>query len=201
MSENIGQTPTRINDQEGQPVYPGNAYVDGGEHVNEMPWDHAYLHYGSRFFVSNRVSVANTATADIVVEVGASLNPHMKTKVAAGGDFHIDIYENTDADADGTLYVSQNHNREVQLIDSVSPTVSLRLDPTVNAAGDVFDRLCLFGGTGPLAVGTSGEGRDEFILTRSVKYLYRFTNVSGQTQDLCFEFDWYEHEPVGKNVV
>lgn len=198
----IDGTPTVWTRSDGVHVYPADAYRNGGEHLNNLPWDHGYIHEGERFFSSYRdLSVTNGATVDLVAEVGANLNPHLEVTVAVGGDFTVDLYRGVTAAANGTLLAARNRNQEVELVAGVTPEVAIRIDPTISDLGTLLDDGgLLLGGSGGKAAGGVSSNREELIWPRATKHLYRFTNVSGQTRVFAVRADWYEHEPVGTGV-
>lgn len=194
-------TPTVWTRSDGQHVYPADAYRDGGEHNDVIPWDHSYLHAGKRFYTYHRdLAVANGAALDFLFEVGDTLNPHFLFFVRVGGDFLIDFYGGVDADGDGTLLPVQNYNQEVTVAASVAPETVARLNPTINDIGALGFEGMIIGGTAGTATGSEGNGRQEIIMARNLKYLLRFTNNSGLARKFAIQFDWYEHEPVGIGV-
>lgn len=171
-------------------------FIDDGDHINQIPWEHVYLHKKKRYIINNyNAALANNGTIDIVVMTGADYAAHIVWLANIGGDALITIFRDSTGVSAGSALVPANRNQEAPIRAS---TVSALLNPTIVGDGDplITGGVLLPGGTGGAAQGGGGEGRDEFIQPVSTTFLYRLTNVSGQVKKMNFGLDFYEHEPV-----
>ncbi len=172
----------RISDNKVVPIE-----VDSSTHsLTTMDIQHSALHDGCNFVVSGFETVANSATVEFVVETPDTTTwTHMTFYIQGTDTVSIEIYENTDADADGTVSTPINNNRN----SSVSSTVVVRKDPTINSDGDlIFSQK-------------SGDRRraglltrnDEIILKQNTKYLFKITSFNNGNV-VTYVGSWYECE-------
>lgn len=195
----LGGTPTVLYDEDGNSVQPAKGFEDGGDHFNNIPWEHAYLHIGERYrSCSIDAALATSGVIELVVTIGSTHNAHMVAQASAGAQGKLEIYEGSADVVGGAANPIFNRNRESALTtDSVD---TLILNPTSITDGTFLDGVVIPGGSGGNAVGGTGPGRDEFILKRDLIYLFRFTNLSVGTIIASLNLDWYDHLPVGTGV-
>lgn len=172
-------------------------FIDGGDHINQIPWEHVYLHKKVRYIINNyNAALANDGTIDIVVTTGAIYSAHMVWGANIGGDALLQIFRDPGVSG-GTAMDVVNRSQEAPIRSS---TVAATLNPVIDSSGEgteiIPDGILLPGGTGGIAAGGGGEGRDEFIIPPSTSFLYRLTNVSGQARKMNLGLDFYEHLPV-----
>jgi hypothetical protein len=181
-------------------IDPAESYIDGGDHKNTMPWLHSYLHDGRLFYVTNTDSALTAgASIDIVVEAGATKNPHLTYAGILEGDYDVMVYRSPTFSANGTVMTIQNENEEVFALSAgsgVSATAVIRLNPTVVSPGTLIDGSLL----NQVYFGALADRGEEKILKRSTDYLYRLTNQAGQNKRTTQRLTWYEHDPVGNGV-
>ena len=150
---------------------------------------HEKIHKGEIYIFNHYdTSVANTANLDILFKTGATLSSHIMGKITSTGDAEIRIYEAPTIGADGTVVNPRNKNRYV----TEANTFSVFHTPTVTPLGTELVNDFLAGGSGGLKIGSSTEGRDEWVFKEGVNYLLRVTNVSGQAAKISFIGSVYE---------
>lgn len=171
-------------------------FVDKGEHINMLPWEHVYLHNKLRYIINRYdAALANNGTIDIVITTGADYAAHIIWEARVAGDVLLQVFRDPTGVADGSALGVVNRSQEAPIRAS---TVSALLNPTIVGDGTELGPggIYLPGGTGGVAGGETGTGRDEFIIPVSTSFLYRLTNQSGQARKTNLSFDFYEHEPV-----
>jgi hypothetical protein len=133
--------------------------------------------------------VANGGNLDMLISVPADSRPHFQSIDLAfeSGPNTLLFYEGVTTSADGVALTALNKNRNATRV----PEVTCYSGPTVTDLGTELG-LDYFpvGGKkeGALTVGGNGE----WILKPSTKYLLRFTNNTGQVEDLEIRVFWYE---------
>lgn len=172
-------------------------FIDNGDHINQIPWEHVYLHKKVRYIINNyNAALADDGTIDIVVTTGAIYSVHVVWTANIGGDASLDIFRGPDFSGGSAMGVV-NRSQEAPIRAS---TITAILNPDIGSGGDgteiIPDGILLPGGTGGIAAGGGGEGRDEFIIPPSTSFLYRLTNVSGQARKMNLGLDFYEHLPI-----
>lgn len=152
---------------------------------------HHEIHEGETFHVSYKSPdaspIGDNATVAFVLTTPATKTPHLIFDGACGGDAEMEFYEGSTTTA-GTNMTPQNKNR----LYPNNNTVTVVRDATVSAAGTLIENYLIPGGTGPLANGSIGSSRDEWILKKSTKYTLRLTNRSGGAQPASLRIEWYE---------
>lgn len=159
--------------------------------ISTMDVEHYEIHEGDHYFCSCVQAVAGSATIDYVLEIKAK-PVHLVFSVF-GNDAGISggTYENVVANEDGTVLLPHNNNR----LSSNVATLVERLNPT----GVVITNALLFrsfrsgtGGNPSQRQSGSVERSREVILKPNTKYLIRTTNLSTSTNNISFDFSWYE---------
>jgi hypothetical protein len=148
---------------------------------------HTRIHAGRLFDVdAHNIALANNGSLDIVITTGAYLT-HVAVQPASEGTFEILVYEGPTFTG-GTLIPAVNHKRtSTQILNAV-----VKSAPSVSAVGIELAREMSPGGSGGQAVGARGSRASEWILAPSTSYLFRLTNVSGQTRRAAIEIEAYE---------
>jgi hypothetical protein len=152
---------------------------------------HNKVHSGDLFSISYKTPNANPLADDATIVIAlqsSSRYLHFQAFAAAGGDAEIEFYSGSTIGADGTLMTPSNHS-----LGSLDvSTVTVRRDPTVNAAGTLRDNFLLPGGTGGNAVGSDGGQRDEWLVPPLTWLFVRLTNRAGNAQQASIKAVWYE---------
>ncbi len=199
--QNTGQKQSFILITEGDlpNVDVSRVFVDKGEHLNVIPWEHVYLHMRKRYIVGKyEAALGDNAAIDLVITTGADYAVHIVPIVGIGGDALFQMYDDTalDSSPGGTAIVPVNRSQESVIRAS---TASVLNDPSIDTLGDALvpggGRFLPGGATGA-AQGGSAEGRDEIIQPVNTTYVYRLTNISGQARKMNLLLDFYEHETV-----
>jgi hypothetical protein len=151
---------------------------------------HDRIHQG-RYFSGGyyNAAVANNASIDLLLVLGAINNFHCVMSGAAGGDSLLQIYENTTYSAAGTAVGMTNHNRSsAKVFDGAVTSM-----PTITAVGDQLNST-LFVPGGQKAQSSGGEGTfsSEFVLKLSTAYLFRLTNISGAAKNMSVLLKGYQ---------
>lgn len=175
----------------------GNMFLDEGDHVNQIPWIHAYLHRQRRYFVNHyNAALGNGATIDIAVTTGPNFAAHTIWEAGVAGDCLVQIFKGA-AISGGSALVAANRNQEPTIR---AATVTIVRDPVIESGGDGTDLtgggVFIAGGRGGAAQGSDTGDREEFIIPVNETWLYRITNISGQARNVNFGLDFYEHETV-----
>lgn len=169
-------------------IYDGTSWREIENVFLDSP--HKWVHLGKMWGISNRwVDVADAASADLVIEVGDT-GLHTIYEVASEGLHYGFIYEGTTLSSAGSVGTVRNQNRVIG--DSGAPTV--KVDPTVSAAGTLLLSWFMPGGSGGQASGNTAASREEIILAPSTTYLFRATNMKGQAADMSWMIHAYEHD-------
>jgi len=175
------------------------AFVEGGEHINTIPWEHALLHEKKRYLVGKyEDALGDDAAIDLAITTGADYAVHTVVLLGVGGDSLLQIYDDTtfDSNPGGSVLVPSNRSQEPAVRAS---TVTVLNDPTIDVLGSALipgGGRFFPGGSAGVAQGTSGEGRDELIQPINTTFIYRLTNISGQARKTNLTLDFYEHEPI-----
>lgn len=159
--------------------------------IATMDVEHYEIHEGDHFFCSCVQAMAGNATIDYVLSIG-NKPAHLVFSII-GNDAGIsgNTYENITANNDGTLVTPINNNR----LSSNTSSIVNRLNPTgVNITNALILRPFRSGTGGTPSQRQSGsiERSREVILKPNTKYLIRTTNLSTSTNNVSFDFSWYE---------
>ena len=176
----VGRTDTGHN-------YPVKVDRESGALVS-MDTVHQRIHSGALYsldFID--LTLANNGTVETLIVVPADLNVHLRFAAECGGDSRIQGYENTTVSDNGTLQTMINRNRESPNTASFSVYAS----PTITDDGDLLADGIILGGSGGKAIGGSAGSFEEWILPTGT-YLFRLTNISGQSQIAYAQLDIYE---------
>lgn len=154
--------------------------------------EHHAIHEGITYHYSYKSPdaspIADNGTIILGLYVGAK-TAHLEFDASGGGDFEGDFYEGATLTG-GTNVTPQNKNRNR----SNENTLSIKLNPTVSAAGTFLEAGFIPGGTGPQAAGGVGTGRTEWELKPSTVYFVRITNRAGTAQPMGIRVEWYEED-------
>jgi len=156
---------------------------------------HHEVHEGEFFHLGHFFSdVADTASADILIRVGASKNLHINFRAVAGGACDVFLYEGTTVTSNGspnygTAITPYDKNRET----ANTATGNYYYGPTIDAVGTELVRDLLLGSTRPQSIiGGEVRSNSEWILKKGQTYLFRVTNGSGGALDIDIEIEFYE---------
>lgn len=182
-----------IERSEGGDVEPALVFEDGGDHVNNQPWEHTYLHDGKRWVSGNfDTALADAATLVLVIEVGADKDAHMLALSACDGVSTLELLAITGLTA-GTPLTPVNRNTN----ETSSSLVDITSQPSALADAAAYTPLVVVpGGTGGNASGGTSDSRDEIVLKANGKYAVRLTNISGNAKAASLLLDWYDHDPI-----
>ena len=149
---------------------------------------HALIHDG-KFFSASYVdeTVSNNASLNILIDCNGA-SPHTRIMCQVGGDCHFRLFENPTVSANGTEITPVNRNR----YSPNTATTDLYKDPTVTGDGTLISELISPGGTILVSTGGDSSMFEEFILHKDRTYLARITNISGISQPISMELEFYE---------
>lgn len=152
---------------------------------------HHEIHNRNSFIAGHFIeNVADDASLDILVQVGADNELHMVHEGSAAGDALLDLYEGVTFSAAGTGLTAHNDHRRPTV---PVTTATFTHTPTVTNIGTkVIPQHYIQGGTGPKAGGGGFGAREENVLTVSQTYLFRFTNIAGAAKNMAIYLPFYE---------
>ncbi len=151
---------------------------------------HKRVHDGGMFQLDRVVeAVADDGTIELLVQVPAATQVHLRFAAAAAGDARISIFEGTTFSDAGTAMTAVNRNR-VPTISTPGSVVTHT--PTVTGDGTELSDVLIPGGSGGNASGGTDDGFQEWILAASTDYLVRLKNISGGAAHLGLQLNWYE---------
>ncbi len=169
-------------------IFDGASWREIEDVVLDSP--HKWVHLGKMWAISGRfLSVADSAHADMVLEVGA-IGLHVIWETRSAGDHHGSIHEAPTVTTAGTPATVSNQNRNIG--DAGAPVG--KKSPTITDTGTELLTWLLPGGTGGQASGGMRPSREEIVFAPNTKYLFRSTNKKGQTADMCWMLHAYEHD-------
>jgi len=161
-----------------------------------MQFDHIYTHAG-RIFISSHLwpstaKLADAATAEYLIQVGANSHAHTVIQISAEGSVELTLLEGPTFSAAGTGMTQFNSNRT-----SVNTSdTTITHTPTVSVDGTQLNSKLLPGGSGPHSAGGSGSFDHEWIFENDTDYLIQIKNVSGGAASISIEIDIIE-VPIG----
>ena len=170
---------------------PGNNFIyvhsDGGlKIIDTVQYN---IQDGKGYRAAHRfTAVADNASKDVLVQVGATKTPHTLILVSNEGDSHLDIYEGTTISSSGSALGVFNKNRQ----SSGTSETNIFHTPTVSSTGTVINNIFLPGGRKNSATGNNSLSQSEWMLKKSTNYLVRITNKSGAVIDMSTEIEYYE---------
>ena len=155
---------------------------------------HNNVHKGKFYTACNIFnSVANTSSAEVLIQVGSNKKLHFVKNCAAGGDAEVFLFEGTTFSAAGTSITAYNLNRS----SSSTTDATITHTPTLTADGTQINCGFIPGG-GIFGAGGSNGGPirsgTEIVLDVNTDYLIRLTNTSGGAQDMSIEVGYYESD-------
>lgn len=150
---------------------------------------HARIHAGQTFIHSGKYSIANGASRDILIVVGAGEYPHIRHSMLTD-DTPIDIllYEDTVVSANGTALNVYNCNRN----SATASGVNLYNTPTITTLGTLIKTSVIVTGGNKTGGTLALDPNFEMILKPSANYLLRATNNSGGATTAEITVVWYE---------
>lgn len=166
----------------------GQSGVDSITNVLEViQYEHHEIHSGSSFLTGDYFSLTNKASRDILITTPDTTKwAHFIFKIQSQAEASFILYEDSEVSANGTSLLAFNRNRN----SLTAPTTMTYEDPTVTDVGDML-------GAGTMGSGKAAGGliRDsnEIVLRQNTNYIFRITNETTSTNNIDFEFDWYEH--------
>lgn len=164
-----------------------DTYANGIKTIDAF---HAKIHAGKSFIHSGKYSIANGASQDILIAVGAGKYPHMRDSLLVY-DTPIDIlfYEDTVVSANGTALNAYNYNRNSATVSGVS----LYNTPTITGLGTLIKTSVIVTGGNKMGGSLALDPNFEMILKPSANYLLRVTNNSGGATTAVVTVVWYEN--------
>ena len=155
---------------------------------------HKRLHEGCLFtgtkLFSGAGQIGNGSSVNFLIKVGASYRPHFIVALAAGGNFTTQFFEAPTVSANGTPVDLFNRLRS----SSNTSETTVYYAPTVTDDGDALQTSLLPGGRVAQAVGGQDGGFDlEMVLEKSTDYIFRATNIAGQSMPANVAVHFYEN--------
>lgn len=170
-------------------------YNDGvANALKTITYPHSETHSGSNFIYSELVTIADTATRDILIVTpnSATKKAHLEGAINCIFECNIKWYEGTTVSNAGTGVTELNLNRSsTKTADTV-----LTHTPTVSGVGTLLQEYQI-GNAGSAGgrndFGGSLQQRSEWVLDDSAtKYLLRITSAQ-DANDISIYLSWYEH--------
>jgi len=155
---------------------------------------HDRIHEG-RYFSGGyyNAAVANNATIQLLLVLGATHSLHAVMKCASGGNSVVELYEDTTYSAAGTAVAMTNHNRSSDKVFAGTVTHT----PTITGVGTPLNGTTFVpggtgGGMGGSTPGGSVDFSQELVLAPTKVYLFRITNIAGSTQPMSIQLKGYQ---------
>lgn len=150
---------------------------------------HHRVHNGEMFQVDLvDLVLADDGVLAMLVTVPEGGSAHMRFAAQAGGDAHIELFENPTVTVVGSAAAEVNRNRRSALTADVVVTTG----PTTTADGTALASLVIGGGSGGNSAGGGVDSFEEWVLKADEQYLFRVTNVAGGIKPVGIAIDWYE---------
>lgn len=171
---------------------PSTSVDDTTNSLNIIDYAHHEIHNGSHYTCSDRISLNDTDTRDILITTPDTLKwGHMIFFVGGALDTDFDLYEVSTHSAGASLTCINNDRNSEN-------TAGIMIN--VSAGGGADGNLIFKGGFGSdtglgatrIAVGGNTRGDAEFILKQNTKYLLRITSNSDANK-VSSSYEWYEH--------
>lgn len=134
------------------------------------------------------LALGNGNSIDMLFRIGAR-DVHILPQMSAGGDATLETFEAPTTSADGTPVTVINRNRTRT---DITPLALAFDGPTITDPGTLLDTLVLAGGSGGNSQGGDAVFETEWIFAPNTDYLFRLTNIAGQTQIAHLHFNFYE---------
>lgn len=150
---------------------------------------HHEQHEGEHYYGTGYFDLGASASTDFCVIAPPDVYIHMVYVITGSQDLLLEIYEGSSFATDGTAVDFFNSNR------NSNNTTSLLAykDSTVSSDGSIiYSHKALANSTNRKEeVGTIGS-REEIILRRGEKYIYRLTDLSASTNQINYLASFYE---------
>lgn len=155
---------------------------------------HHEVHEGEYYRAGYSASVNNSASVDVLLQTAAKYC-HVVLEANVAGAAQAYFYEAPTVSAAGTAMAEVNLNRPKSATETATMVVTHT--PTVPSVGTtpIVNGRYLPGGTGGNRPGTQARA-GEIILKLNTYYLFRITNISGQSAILNAVLEWYEETHV-----
>jgi len=168
--------------------------VDGitGYQVN-LTSDHAYIHQGIGFTISNESpSVAAAATYAVALVIPDGVFVHLRpTKWSTTANLgELKLFEGSTFTS-GSALTPVNRNRNVKRLSKVAVTGGVTATNT--AAVLLYNETAGTGGNPSARGGGGASQNDEWVLRPNRTYVFQFENIGATTATVFyFDFFWYE---------
>jgi len=159
-----------------------------------IDYAHHETHASNMYIVTHKLvdtdSLADDASLDLHMILSTDYDCHAVFWGAIGGDFEGILYEGPTCDTDGSAFTPINMDRG----STDASSVTVQINPTVNAVGDKLMDIYAPGGEGPRSGGAIAALREgtEWILGAGNEYLVRITNRAGAAKMAAIGAQWYE---------
>lgn len=189
----FGETPCVLYDDNGNAVLPALSYLDGGEHVNIQPWDHALIHQGKTYTFGQYVeNLVNNGIINLALEASGTKNLHTYFTLSSEGKGIVDYLRQVTTITGGTTLSPRNKHGSFS--DAPVSVATATLDPTTITGGTLMPRLLIPGGSGGLTAGATSTNRDEWVISSGQIGVFSFTNTAGVAKDVSFNILFYESD-------
>lgn len=158
--------------------------------LQTIDYAHHEVHAGSAYFYKSAHAIAKAATVDhLIITTDTTAWSHMVFHVEGlSSTITVQIYEDTETSATGTLEDSFNRNRNV----ANDNTTEIYEAPTVTGVGTLLVEWDL--GAGKNSDGGMKRDAVELVLKQESQYLLRVTEDNTAATTVNIGFDWYEHQ-------
>ncbi len=154
---------------------------------------HQRIHEGNMYEACIYASaLADNANLSILVRVGANLEAHLLSRIAAGGDVEFEVWETPTFVNPGTALDEINLNREID--PRPIATTTTFFNASVTTTGALIHHDLIPGGMAGIAQGGSSARGAEWNLAKGGDYLLRAHNRRGANKIVVLGIIWYEHE-------
>ena len=167
--------------------------ITGG--VTNINSDHALIHDGYGFVVSDYITLTNGATKNYCLTAPESLYVHFKNlNIGVIGDsVKVEIFRNTDVTTNtGTAVNLRNTNDN----STYTADTTIKEDPTINSVGDLWRDAYALTDTTNQTTGqasiTSNENQELVTKNANTEYIIRFTNLGTNSVNVFWEAFLYE---------
>ena len=181
-------------DKDGELINLKALFEFGVHHFNTIgiASEHQRIHSGEAFVAGygalHGAELANDASTEILIQVGAGTGAHLVRNVAANGDCEVFTTEGVSFSAAGTPLTIFNKNRN----STDTSTTTATHTPTGVTGGTSLPTKFLPGGPGKGSGGQGDSYARELILKKSTNYSFVVTNRSGAVMLLSDILEWYE---------
>ena len=155
-----------------------------------MDEPHSRVHRGDYSTVSNyNSSIGNNAVFTTLFIVGTH-DLHLTLETQSIGSFKIEIVESPTVTVNGSALTISNLNRR----STYNTDTTVFNTPTFTVGAVVKTKNIVAGTTGATRVSTMSTTRQgvEHILKAGLKYVIRLTNLSGASQEMAIDTEFYE---------